>query len=643
MTRKRFLLGGYDAKSCPEKVRKSHDPVYAEIELEAPTSGAAQRMEAGVLREIVVGELWLSALEPRKIKAIPACDRSAESKKMREELTLELMRKPGNVQVIWNARLPQLFGSHRTGEPDALVRGRARNGIPVWIPVDVKDHRSLEGTSKAKPVQASALAKPSRDDATALNLGVGVPQKSDALQLAHYHRMLEELGFAGSKPTGGIIGREGVIVWHDLEADIYLHENLGRTNALAFYDNEFESRVDIAKAALSGEALTGPEWKSECTDCPFRTVCRDELKLDLDHITLLPGITPKRAKAHYAAGVTRVDQLARLDYRTARLVDLGVDVNAAIDSAEASNSSAPATDLINVASNVLETLELRTASDVAKLDKATACYSNSGVWNLSGSIDQARVTKVGKVHLQRGVTYVDLIPSTIEQDVDIEDCDGLVYLIGVRTVGRKKEGEDWKLRSEYNAFVDWSNTPEGEARVFAEFWAHIQSWREKAKTNKWGYRAYHYTKHEDSAFIGLAERHAGAPGVPSVEDVRAFLDSKEWIDLYPVVSQQLIWPTESVTLKDIAKWVRFSWRDSDPGGGNSIAWYKLAINAEEDSIRTDNQDRLLKYNADDCQAQAEIRDWLNSLGESRQPGKRLPNVAQLDKRFSRRARSLVTA
>jgi len=642
MSRKRYVLGGYDAKSCPEKVRKSHDPAYAGVELEPPTSGAAQRMEAGVLREVEVGEQWLAALGSTKFKVIPACDRSEESKKNREKLTLEVIAKPGSVQVIWNARLPQMFSSHRTGEPDALVRARARNGNPVWVPVDVKDHRSLEGTSKAKPIQASALAKPGRDHATPTNLGVGVPQKSDAMQLAHYHRMLEELGYASTTPVGGIIGREGVIVWHDLNADLYLHETLGRTNAMAFYDHEFARRVEIASAAQIGDAITGPEWKSECTDCPFRTVCRDELKLDLDHITLLPGITPKRAKAHYSAGVTRVDQLARLDWRTARLVDLGVDVPAMIEQAALVDAETPASQMMKVPAATLETLAVRTAGDIVKLDKATASYSGNGVWNLAGSIDQARVTKVGKVHLQRGVSYVDLLPSTIEQDVDIEDCDGLVYLIGVRTVGRKKEGEDWKLRSEYNAFVDWSNTPEGEAKVFAEFWAHIMGWRDKAKTNKWGYRAYHYTKHEDSAFIGLAERHAGAPGVPTVEEVRTFLDSKEWIDLYPVVSQQLIWPTESVTLKDIAKWVRFSWRDSDPGGGNSIAWYRQAISAEDEKVRDEFRDRLLKYNADDCQAQVMIREWLNRLGESRQPGKRLPNVELLDKRFSRRARSLVT-
>jgi predicted RecB family nuclease len=643
MSKKRFLLGGYDAKSCPEKVRKSHDPVYAGIELDLPTPGAQQRMDAGVLREIIVGEQWLSELGSRKFRAVDACDRSEASKAHREAQTVALMREPGQVQVIWNARLPQLVESHRTGEPDALVRGTDRDGVPTWFPVDVKDHRSLEGTSKAKKFPVSSYSKPLRRHAVDTEIGVGNPQKSDALQLAHYTRMIEELGHATDLRAGGIIGREGVIVWHDLENEIYTHDKLGKIGALAYYDHEFANRVDIARAARKGIALVGPEWKGDCADCQFRTVCHDELRLDLDHITLLPGITPKRAKAHYAVGVTKVDELARLDWRTARLVDLDEDVPSLIATAAVCDPATPASQIVPKQVAQLEKLGLRTAADFAKLDPATAAYAGSGVWNLAGSIDQARVTKVGKVHLQREVDFVGLLPSTIEQDVDIEDCDGFVYLIGVRTVGRKKDGEDWKLRSEYNAFVDWSHTPEGEARVFAEFWAHVQSWRDKAKSNKWGYRAYHYTKHENAAFTALATRHAGKDGIPTVEELTEFLDSKEWTDLHRVVSTQLIWPTESVTLKDIAKWVRFSWRDSDPGGGNSIAWYRTAIGSEDEVVRNENRERLLKYNADDCQAQVMVREWLNRLGEARQPGKRLPNVSSLDKRFARRTRSLVTA
>lgn len=629
-----IILGGYDAKSCPEKVRKTYAPEYRGIETDPIPPGDLARMEAGVQFEITVGDEWKRRLKS-KLVAVPACDRTPASKLAREERTAELLAKPGKAVALWNTRLAQQVDGHRTGEPDALLRvGTRDDGTPIWAPVDVKDHRSLEGTRAETPWLVSDLEDPTTLEERVI--GDGTPQKSDALQLAHYHRMLEHLGYAGA-PVGGIIGREGVIVWHQLDAAMYRHPALGKISALEWYDHEFAHRVEIAEAALKGQALVGPEWKSDCASCQFRTACHDELKIDMDHITLLAGITPDRAKVHYRRGVSTVAALARLDHTTATLVDQGIDVATAYSAALAAD---PATPVIQLASEsdavALASAGYHTAADVAKLDPRTAAYSGTGVWHLAETIDRSRVAKIGKVHLARDIDFVKLERTAIEEDVDIEDAHGYVYMIGVKTSGRKRVGEDTKNRSEYHAFVNWDQSPEGEARVFAEFWAHVNGMAAYAKANRYGYRLYHYSKHEPSTFKSLAVRHAGLPGVPTLADVEGFFARKDVIDLYPLLTKQLIWPTESNSLKELAKWVRFSWRDSDPGGGNSLAWYALAVGAEDEAVRLENQQRIVDYNADDVAAQVALRDWLSRLGEARTPGKRLPNVASLDKRFSRR-------
>jgi len=638
MKNKHFLLGGYDAKSCPEKIRKTFDPFYKDIDLDEPSSGAQQRMDSGRLFETLIGDKWLASLDKEKIYQIPNCDRSETSKANREKLTSEIMNNPGRVIVIWNARLPQLKKSHRTGEPDALIRAEKVNGKYKWIPLDIKDHKVLEGTAKNKQYPTSQISSPLFSKSVPSSFGEGTPRKSDALQLAHYYFMLEELNMSSKYKVGGIIGREELIIWHQLDDNLYNHDSNGKLSALDYYKLEFEKRVNIAKNALNGKAIVGPEWKSECLECPFKTTCKDELRIDLDHITLLPGITPKRAKSHYSVGVSRIDELARLDWRTAKLIDYGCDVQDIIDTVNEEGSNFSPNDLFPESNEYFDVLGIKNGNDLLKLCNDTAKYANTDTWNLAGSIDQARVFKIGKVFRQRGIEKVSLVPHIIEQDVDIEDCDGLVYLIGVRTVGRKKNGEDWKLRSEYNAFVDWSNTDEGEAKVFAEFWNHIQTWKNKAKENKWGYTAYHYTAHENSAFIALANKHAGLPGIPSVAEVRDFIESDKWVDLHKVISTELIWPTENVTLKEIAKWVRFSWRDSDPNGGNSIAWYKNVINSQEESVVEANKKRLLEYNADDCQAQSAIRNWIYQITEiSKKEANKLPNISILDARFRRKS------
>jgi hypothetical protein len=627
-----ILLGGYDAKSCPEKTRKSYAPEYIGIELDPTPPGDLARMDSGIRFESEVGDRWERELGATGFHRIEACDRTPESKARRAAATAAVLANPGDVVVIWNARLEPQTDANRTGEPDALVRvGTSSDGTPIWAPVDVKDHRSLEGTRGAQQWDISDLATPI--EATPRTLSDGVPQKVDGIQLAHYHRMLEKLGYAGA-PRGGIIGREGVIVWHDLARELYRHQDLGTIGALAFYDHEFANRVMIAKAARRGEALTGPEWKGDCASCQFRTTCHDELRIDLDHITLLPGVTPERARAHYARGVKTIAAMARLDHATARLVDDSVDVAAAITQASLLDGATPVAEFCKEADAIkLTAAGFATAADLNRLDARTAAYSGVKVWNLADTIDRARVAKVGKVHLARGVSYVNIERTAIEEDIDIEDSNGYVYLIGVRTTGRKRVGEDVKNRAEYHSFVNWDQTPEGEARVFAEFWEHVKGMRTYAKTHRYGYRLYHYSHHEPSSFKALAVRHAGKPGVPTLDEVVALFAEKVVVDMYPLLTTQLIWPTESSTLKELAKWVRFTWRDSEPGGGNSMAWYDNAVNSVDETVREDNRKRILEYNADDVAAQVALRDWLTRLGEVRQLGKRLPGVDRLDARF----------
>lgn len=631
-------LGGYEAKKCPEAVRKAHHPDYTDIDLDPIPTGDQARMNAGIVFESVIGDLWSAELGDLMV-SVATCDRTARSKRNREKQTLALMREPGNAIVIWNARLP--LTRNRVGEPDALLRvSTSDDGVPQWVPIDVKDHASVEGTSKKETVRASDLSDPRPESAHATTL-TGTPRKSDALQLAHYQRMLEDLGFAAPGNLGGIIGRERTVVWHNLDQERYRHPDLGTISALDWYDESFTRAVTIAARARAGVDETFVEKRSDCASCVYRTVCHDELK-EANHVTLLPGVTPLRAKTYYGHGVSTISDLAKLDHRTATLVDAKVPVDELRQWASTVDTGTPAAEALESRKNAKSIVEaltqagIATAGDILTLDPATAATASNRPWNLSGSIDQARVTTVGKVHLARGVTSIGFTPARFEQDIDIEDDNGYVYLIGVRDTGRKRVGEDLKVQSQYYAFANWDRTAEGEARIFAEFWAHVNQMRVLARRNKWGYRAYYFTHHEPSAFTKLAERHAGVRGVPTVAEIEEFFNHKDVVDLHPLLSQQMIWPTESMTLKDLAKWVRFSWRDEDPGGGNSLAWYADAVGHEDPDVRTANQERLLQYNADDVASQVAIRDWISRLGEARLPGAKLPNVESLDRRFRRK-------
>jgi len=632
--KRKIILGGYEAKTCPENIRKNYDPFYKDVVRDEVSPGLQYRFDSGNLYESEIGKRWLELLGS-KIFVIPA--RTETNKEERENLTLSIMENRKGKTVIWNARFPANLEEHRIGEPDALVYAgiNKETGKNIWLPVDIKDHKSIDG-DVAKELPVSTLAEPRYDKATPKILGEGNPKKSDALQLAHYHRMLEDLGYAHKEAIGGIIGREGDILWHDLSAPIYSGDK-GKTSALAIYDHEFNFRVNIAQAALKGIALVGPIWSSECEECPFRTTCHDELEIELDHISLLSGITPAKVKKHASVGITTIHDLASLDVKTAKLVDAGVDVNSLLTAIAIADPTEPAINYLPD-ENLLKANDLNTVADLQKLDAKTSLYSNQSKLNLAHSIDVARVKKVGKVHLARGVSFVPIDRTTIEEDFDIEDSNGIVYLIGVQTYERHRRGEVYSATKTYHAFESWTHSEAGEARLFAEFWNHVVGQRAYAKSMKWGYRAYYYTKHESQWFVKLAERHAGKEGIPTVEEVEHFFDpaSNIFVNIAPALTTGLIWPTENHTLKTLAKWARFSWRDSDPGGGNSMAWYEDAVNGATEEIKLENRKRLKEYNHDDVAAQAAIRDWLSNLGNARDLVCRIPSVSTLDKRFARK-------
>lgn len=632
-----LTLGAYAAKptKCPEEIRKDHAPEYRKVEKDPLPSGVVARMESGNEFEKQIGESWEAALGS-SFKRIAECDRSGESKKSREQATAKLMASPGKVRVIWNARLPVQARTRRAGEPDALIWAGKEDGTHRWVPVDVKDHKVLEGTRKPTLHEVSELHSPLPAQATLKDLGRGSLKMDNAFQLAHYRRMLEEMGHGHSSARGGIIGRERMIVWHDLEAPVkHEDEELTLTQR---YDRMFAERVAIALEAKRGDSTPAPEWKAQCPSCAWRTTCNDELTVDLDHITLLPGITPERAKAHYKAGVTRRGQLARLDMRAAELVDEGVDLQSLVTWAKFADEATsvslwPGVD--NRSRAALRAAGVGTSTEALELDPKVVRYSGSKVWNLAASVDQARVQLAGKVYRNRGVESVSVQRAAYEQDIDIEDADGFVYLIGVRTTGYKRVGEDVRRRTEYRPFVTWDRTPESEAANFAAFWEHVTSSQTYAKSNRYGYVAYYYGHHEPSMFRKLAERHQDEPGVPTVEEVERFFDLKNVVNLHRILKEELVWPTPTLGLKDIAKWVRFTWRDEDPSGDNSMAWYKSAVESEEEEERDAMRTRLIQYNADDTAAQQAVREWLIRLGEVRKPGTKLASVAELEKRFNR--------
>jgi len=159
--------------------------------------------------------------------------------------------------------------------------------------------------------------------------------------------------------------------------------------------------------------------------------------------------------------------------------------------------------------------------------------------------------------------------------------------------------------------------------VFGEFFGYLMQVRAAAAYHGLSFGVFCYAKSaEERWMLGLARRYAGLPGVPTAREVAAFCSSSEWIDVLQEINRQFV-PCGSLKLKELAGAMGFAWRDPEPGGENSMAWYRAAVDAPSTPHGTQMAQRVLRYNEDDVLATLAVRRWVNERGAE------LPTVADL--------------
>lgn len=464
---------------------------------------------------------------------------------------------------------PELPAPARSGAPDLLLW--AGDG---YVPVLLRNHRTTDPG-------AGAVVAPLSDP-----LGLSVSplrrprsQPADLWALAHHYRQLSDLGLAAGRARGAVLGRgpvgpldrapgtDGKPADGVTDGDRLLWHELP-AGLLADYDARFADRSAVAAAAAAGApALAEPSQIGECRRCPWWPICSAELTARDDVSLVAPG---SDADVLRAAGLATVAGLA----------------------------AAPAP--------VLAALELPGISPVAIRTRARARAAGTPL-----------VRRTAEVRIPR---------ADVELDVDMESyLDDGAYLWGTLLSGPGLARLD--LAPGYRPFVTWRPLPDAdEGRAFGAFWTHLIGVREQARVAGLSFAAYCYSRQAEERWMRSAPvRFAGTPGVPTAAAVAAFCAGPEWIDLYQLVREQYV-VTGSLRLKALAPLAGFAWRDPDPGGENSMAWYRGAIGADGPA-QPRLAARVLEYNEDDVRATLALRRY---LGES---AVELPTVADLDRRW----------
>ena len=96
----------------------------------------------------------------------------------------------------------------------------------------------------------------------------------------------------------------------------------------------------------------------------------------------------------------------------------------------------------------------------------------------------------------------------------------------------------------------------------------------------------------------------------ALKEIETLFNPSNSIDLYyDVILKNTDWPLYSYSLKEIAQYLGFNWRDKTPSGALSIQWFNEWCQSKNEKILK----RILDYNQDDCSAMIVLKDRLQAL------------------------------
>jgi len=537
-TQPNIQLDGYAAKKCARLTHNKFSPdAPEEPDVDAFTRHLMDQGNAfeDVINErlsYVPGALWLS-------------DEDGWESNMAQ--TLDAMRRC--VPLIVNGRLPNT--ETRSGAPDVLV---FHDG--GYLPVDIKCHSTRNDVGEKNVVRVSTFDAPA-DLFEAHGLSESTEYLyDDGLQLAHYTRMLQELGFhAGDDhPIGGIIGNSDftdmggnpwLIIWYDLtrpRKDTYSKSSdTGRAKRglMKLYDHEFAFRLDVAREAKLGGQLVRPFHISDCKGCVWLDYCKREAGPDDVSFkigTYLP--TAQRWRMLSDQGVTTLDALADLD------------------------PALPPTG-----------------------------------WGHRGGTAKAWADLVRRANMVRdGVPFEpkedwpEVPTAEVEVDFDIEwDFDERIYLWGLRV----RQGQDDDT-ADYQPVYDFGPLDDaGAARLASQFAERIRTLADDAEAQGKTFKIFHWSDPESTKTMKFADVAAALDG--------RLLDIGRWFE-------KRFFSADGWSIKVVAPALEFGWGVDDPGGAESQVKIEEARAGGPDGQAA--AEWLLTYNRSDVAAQAAVRDGL---------------------------------
>lgn len=345
---------------------------------------------------------------------------------------------------------------------------------------------------------------------------------------------------------GRLSVRKGFILDRRAEETVYdLDAPLGPRSPGTLWDAYIHA-LAAARASAAGTVGTSPAASAHCKLCRLRSHCAGELVAS-DDVTLVPQLG-RTVRAALAPAVTTVNALADIDVAA------------------------------------------------ATLPNGRTVFAGIGAQRLARFRDRARLVREPALGPRaRRPLPLSRAPVEMFLDIEVDPSGSRTYLHGIVTRRASPIGD----LEDFAAHFTGDDSLEAERDAFAAALAQL--------TAEPGARVYVWSGYERTMYRALQSRH---PDVCDPETVEALFSSPDTIDLLSdIVVPMTDWPTHDHSIKTIAKWLDFSWRDREPSGAASIEWYRRYLETGDAAIR----ERIVNYNEDDCVAEMVILDALLRL------------------------------
>jgi predicted RecB family nuclease len=194
----------------------------------------------------------------------------------------------------------------------------------------------------------------------------------------------------------------------------------------------------------------------------------------------------------------------------------------------------------------------------------------------------------------RAPVMLNLFPLELFFDIEVDPLRDICYLHGFM---ERQNGDNATER--FVHFFAEEARPAAERDAFAAALDYLSARAEAA--------IYFYSKYERTIYRKLQQKH---PNICTPEDVERLFEPPRAVDLYgDVVLKATEWPTRDHSIKTLAKYLGFTWRDAHPSGAASIEWFDRWCRERRPEIRQ----RILDYNEDDCRATRVLLDGIRNL------------------------------